>query len=68
MPFVCRGRICAWDDEDVSGHAIEDQPAYSIGHADDPNNGTLVRIHFDDPEAERAFIERLEQERQVAAG
>jgi hypothetical protein len=68
MPFVCRGRLCAWDDEDVSGHAFEDQPAYSIGHPDDPLNGPLVRIRFDDPEAERAFIERLERERPVAAG
>jgi hypothetical protein len=67
MPMVCRGGLCAWDDQDVTGHAFEDQPAFTIGHPDDPNNGQIVRIHFDDPEAERAFMERLERERQAAA-
>jgi hypothetical protein len=68
MPLVCRGAFCAWDDQDVTGHALEDQPAFTIGHLDDPNNGLIVRIRFDDPEAERAFVERLEREHQEAAG
>ena len=68
MPMACRAGVCAWDDEDVTGHTAEDQPAFSIGHSDDPNNGQLVRIRFDDPEAERAFMEKLERERLIPAG
>ncbi len=68
MPMLCRGGLCAWDDQDVTGHALEDEPAFTIGHADDPANGLIVRIRFEDPRAEEAFIERLEREAQVAAG
>ena len=71
MPVRCFNGMCFWDDEDVTGHAVNGAPddlaAFAIGHADDPERGHLVRIRFDDPAAEQAFLARLERERPAAA-
>ncbi len=66
MGLRCGG--CLWEpvptDDDVSGHSsAEMNSTLEIAHADDPKGGHLVRVRFDNPEEEQAFLAVLERDR-----
>ena len=74
MPVRCTySGGCFWEptpsDDDVSGHSVIDIPKnFVISHAEDPDGGHLVRIRFETPDDETAFLAALESDRAALAG